>query len=101
MDIYNRYVYICIYEYDIYNYEYIYIHSSISELIKMENIAPRAVIEPTSPAFLVSVLTITLPRLPDVLSLPTSSVYVAPCLRGQYSLLHVFITKKIFIFISL
>ena len=39
--------------------------------MKMGNITPRTVIEPTSLAFRARVLTITLPRLPDVTTLPT------------------------------
>ena len=43
-------------------------------VMRMGNIVPRAGIEPTSLAFQVSVLTITLPRLHDVTMLPMPSM---------------------------
>ena len=42
-------------------------------MLKMGNIVSKARIEPTSLAFRASVLTITLPRLPDITILPTAS----------------------------
>ena len=39
--------------------------------MKMGNIAPRAGIKPTCLAFWASMLTITPPRLPDVITIPT------------------------------
>ena len=44
----------------------------------MGNIVPRAGIESTSLAFQTSVLTITPPRLPDVITIPTNT-----CLNGS------------------
>ena len=43
----------------------------ICYVMKMGTISPKVGIEPTSLAFRYSVLTITLPRLPDVTTLPT------------------------------
>ena len=51
-------------------------------MMKMGNIAARAVIEPTFVVFLASMLTITPCRLPDVSTLYLH-VYVAACWRGQ------------------
>ena len=48
--------------------------------MKMGNIVSKVGIEPTSLAFHASVLTISPPRLPDVIML---HVYAALCLRGQ------------------
>ena len=39
-------------------------------VIEMGNIAPRAVVEPTSLALGANMLTITPPRLPDIILLP-------------------------------
>ena len=64
------------------------IGTSVVAVLKMGNVAHRAGIEPTSPAFLASVLTITLPRIPDTPPYPCLPPYAAPCLRDQCRLLH-------------
>ena len=56
--------------------------------MKVGNIAPRAGIEPTSFAYVATVLTITPPRIPDVIKFPYTPVYAAPCLGSQCRLLH-------------
>ena len=55
----------------------------------MENIAPRAGIEPMSLAFQAYLLTVTAPRLPDVITLLITCLY-GSCLRGQYRLLQLY-----------
>ena len=60
--------------------------TNVMGVMKMGNIVPRSGIRLTSLAFQASVLTITPPRLPDVPTMLTTT-YVAPCLRGQCTLL--------------
>ena len=48
-------------------------HVIVVAMMKMGKIAPKDGIEPTSLAFWSSVLTITSPRLPDVVILPTAT----------------------------
>ena len=61
--------------------------TNVMGVTKMGNIVRGAEIEPTCLAFQTSVLTISSPRLPDVITTPTPACYAAPCLRGQCSLL--------------
>ena len=76
----NVYIYLYVY---MHIYVYIYISVYVLRMMKMENIAPKARIEPTSLAFLVIVLIITLPRISDVTTLAMLPVYVSSRLRGQ------------------
>ena len=57
----------------------------VMAVIEIENVAPRAGIEPTSLAFHSSAVTITPTTFPDVFTLPINEV---TCLRGHCGLLH-------------
>ena len=54
-------------------YKIMLMATNVVEWMKMGNIAPKSRIKPTSLAFLAIVLTITLPRLPDLTTLPTTT----------------------------
>ena len=72
-------------------YIYIYIHTLVKGVMKMENITPRAGIEPISLAFWVSVVAITSCRLPDATTVHfPNCICGPPCLRDQCRQLHLF-----------
>ena len=64
-----------------------YVIVNVMSVMKMGNIVPRVGIKPTSLAFWTSVLLLHHIGFPDVTTVPTP-VYAAPCLRGQWRLLH-------------
>ena len=68
--------------------------TSVVSITKIGNSAPRVGIEPTSLAVSANALTITIPRLPDVTTLPKST-----CLCGSLSERSVQNTNYIYIYI--
>ena len=68
--------------------------TSIMNVMKMGNIAPRVGIKLASLAFRASVLTTTAPRLPDASMLPTPDNIRATALRNQYRLERSFINQR-------